>query len=115
MLGAQFDDTIAYSDHPMDVHNAKTSQQTLTQLHTVGPIPYRAMVTGEIRNLITSGRCISADRMAHATMRVMATAMAVGEAAGVAASISCKDGVSVADVPAAELRDILRSQGGIVD
>lgn len=115
MQGVRFEDTIAYSAHPMDVHNAKSSKQTLIQLHTTGPIPYWAMVTGEINNLIVSGRCISADRMAHATMRVMATAMAIGEAAGVAASISCKCGVTTAEVPAEKLREILRNQGAIVE
>ena len=48
-------------------------------------------------------------------MRVMATAMAIGEAAGVAASISCKCGVTTAEVPAEKLREILRNQGAIVE
>ena len=113
--GVQFADIIAYSAHPMDVHDAKNSKQTLKQLPVPGPIPYRTMVTAEVKNMIAAGRCISADRMAHASLRVMATAMAIGEAAGVAAAISCKEDRAVTEVPAEELRGVLRSQGAVID
>ncbi len=115
MEGTPFEDTIARSAHPMDIHIANSSKQTLIAMEKAGFIPYRSMVTGEIRNLIAAGRCVSAERKAFASIRVMAPVMAMGEAAGVAAAICCRTGVGAADVPALKLRDILRGQGAIVD
>ncbi len=51
-------------------------------------IPYRCLIPAEIDNLLVAGRCISCDRAALASMRVMPTCMFIGAAAGLAASQS---------------------------
>ena len=50
-------------------------------------IPYGVMVPKKIDNLLVTGRCISATHEAIASARITATAMALGQAAGAAASI----------------------------
>lgn len=54
-------------------------------------IPYRCIVPLKNRNLYTAGRCISGTHRAHASYRVMNTAMNLGEAAGVAAALCVKE------------------------
>lgn len=49
-------------------------------------IPYRALVTNEVPNLIVAGRCISASFVLQASMRIQLTCMSIGEAAGIAAA-----------------------------
>ena len=49
-------------------------------------IPYRAMITDAVKNLIVAGRCISASFILQASMRIQPTCMSIGEAAGIAAA-----------------------------
>ncbi len=50
------------------------------------PIPLRCLHSADTPNLFAAGRCADGDRMAGASMRVMGTALATGQAAGVAAA-----------------------------
>lgn len=45
-------------------------------------------------NLLIAGRCVSAEHDAHASLRVGATCMAMGQAAGLAAAIAIDDGIA---------------------
>ena len=83
--GVQFDDTIAFCAHPIDIHQADGNGQRLAELPAPGPIPLRCLQSVNIGNLLATGRAISCDGEAFASLRVMATAFALGEAAGVSA------------------------------
>lgn len=50
-------------------------------------IPYGALVSATHPNLLAAGRTISCDRAAFSSLRVMGTAFATGQAAGVAAAL----------------------------
>ena len=92
--GREFPDTVAQSSYPIDVHDAKGSGSVIKKPQTgIFSIPYRSMVTDEISNLIVTGRCISTEHEAHASMRVMITCMRLGEAAGMAAVESIGSGI----------------------
>ena len=52
-------------------------------------IPYRCLTPKEMPNLLTAGRCISCDEIAHGSVRVMPTCLVVGEGAGIAAGDGC--------------------------
>ena len=62
-------------------------------------------------NLIVPSRCLSADQIASASIRVQAPIMCLGQAAGVAAAMCVKNGVSVHDVDVPALRETLISWG----
>ncbi len=109
--GVECEDSIARMAHPMDIHSAKDNSQILIHLTNAGKIPYGTMIPQEYDNLLAVGRCSSADRSAYASMRVQATLMAMGEAAGVAASI--KEG-AMKDVNIKELQKILTERGAII-
>ena len=97
MSGIDFDDAIASSSYPIDVHHHDGAKDN-TLIRPAGGayfIPYRSMVTNEIGNLLVAGRCISSDYAAHAGLRVTITCMRLGEAAGVAAKESIQSGTPV--------------------
>jgi len=53
-------------------------------------IPLRALIAKDVDGLMMAGRCISGDFIAHASYRVTGNAVAMGEAAGVVASIAAQ-------------------------
>ncbi len=106
-----FEDSVARGAHPIDIHRATDSKQDVKFLSRAGFVPYRSMVSDEFDNIIVAGRSISADRATFASIRVQATAMALGQAAGTAAAICLKDGSSVHKANVKELIALLKSQG----
>mgnify|MGYP000190209564 FL=1 len=69
-----------------------------------------------MKNLLCPSRCVSAERVAYASLRVQATLMALGQAAGVAAALCRRTGngdVAAVDTPAL-LRE-LHALGGITE
>lgn len=86
--GKTFPCPVARCAHPMDVHKAASSQQTLTRLERPAYVPHTALLPQGVDNLIAAGRCISADREAYASLRVQGTLMSIGAAAGIMAAHS---------------------------
>ena len=91
--GHTFEDAVVKSSYPIDIHDTNGVDSVIKKPKTgVFYIPYRAMVTEEVSNLILAGRCISTEYEAHACVRVMITCMRMGEVAGLAAAESIKLG-----------------------
>lgn len=109
----RFEDSIARSAHPIDIHRPTDTTQDVHFLSEAGYIPYRSMVVRNYPNLLTAGRCISADRMAFASIRVQAPAMALGQAAGVAAALCALTNTLVYDLNINMLQEKLALQGAI--
>ena len=65
-------------------------------------------------NIIVAGRCVSSDRLANSGLRVQASCMGMGQAAGVAATLAAKAGTTPLDVPLKEIHALLREHGQIV-
>lgn len=74
-------------------------------------VPYRSLVPVQIDNLLTAGRCISADHVAESGVRAISLCVMTGQAAGTAAGLCLRDGRAPADVPVPELQDMLRAGG----
>ncbi|MBQ9080215.1 MAG: FAD-dependent oxidoreductase [Clostridia bacterium] len=74
----------------IDIHNPAGGGQAEGFAQPAQPydIPYGALLPVGIEGLLTAGRCISGSHRAHASYRVMAICMAMGEAAGVAAALA---------------------------
>lgn len=77
-------------------------------------IPYRCLTALGFSNLLVSGRCISATMEGMSSSRVMGTCMAIGQAAGTAAAMAARDGISVQDVDVSALRSALCADGALV-
>jgi len=89
----KFDDAVAKTAWYIDAHGEKVGEYLAKGEYY--EIPYRALITNEIDNLIVAGRCISATFILQASMRIQPTCMSLGEAAGAAAAYSKKRGIAV--------------------
>ncbi|MDE4275033.1 FAD-dependent oxidoreductase [Phaeobacter gallaeciensis] len=85
--GRQRDDEVAKAAWPMEDHTVP-GQPIYTPVGGTGcaSIPLDALRAKGVDNLYFAGRTIGADPMAYASIRVMGTAFATGEAAGRAAA-----------------------------
>lgn len=107
----RFDDAIAVASYPIDIHRPGDEGCTLIWCGDCYDIPYRTLVPTRVDNLLVAGRCISTTHEAMASIRVMATCMALGEAAGRAARLAVRTGVTPAAVNPQTLRQELRAHG----
>jgi len=73
--------------------------------------PYRAMLPKEIDQLIVAGRHYSATPQAQKSSREIPPCMAMGEAAGVAATVALNAGVSVRKADIKAIQKQMRAQG----
>ena len=98
---------------PIDVHDPLGKELYWTQTDTANcyDIPYRVMLPGTPVNLLVTGRSISATHEAAASARITPTAMALGEAAGIAAALAENGNVGLVSIPA--LQERIRDAGGI--
>ncbi|MCF0174942.1 MAG: FAD-dependent oxidoreductase [Bacteroidales bacterium] len=106
-----YQDSISRGAHPIDIHVAKGASQNITFLESPAYIPYRSLIAENFPNLLVAGRCISADKTAFASIRVQASCMGIGQAAGVAAALCNKNGCDVQNTDMNELIDTLRKIG----
>ena len=89
LTGARFDDEIALATWPMEFREtAKGPKLRYPEGNRPAGIPLRCLKPGGIGRLFVAGRCISTDHEAQASIRVMGTCFATGEAAGRAAARS---------------------------
>ncbi|MCU0982933.1 MAG: FAD-dependent oxidoreductase, partial [Pirellulaceae bacterium] len=82
------EDTIALAAYFIDIHSSKDFTSRNTRIDQPFGIPYHCLVSETVDNLMMAGRCISVDNIVFGSTRVMATCMAVGEAAGVGAALA---------------------------
>ena len=120
--GRRFPDAVVHeANFPIDIHNPAGAGQAVGEEIcpvTAKPydIPFRAMRPLHVSNLITAGRCISGTHEAHASYRIMRIVMAMGQAAGAAASLMGEKGLSsTAELDADLLRARLISRGVVLE
>ncbi|MBR6709516.1 MAG: FAD-dependent oxidoreductase, partial [Clostridia bacterium] len=115
--GKKFEDRIAAYAFGMDVHPRSPEMHGNFKIQSaeVYYIPYRSMLPLNCDNLIVAGKTVSCASQAAGGLRVMPCAMAMGEAAGIAAALAIRDGSSPDTVSVAELQNILRARGAILD
>ena len=91
----KFPDAVCRSAYPIDIHDENLSLSHMLKDGEFYEIPYRALVTNELSNLLVVGRCISANFSAQASVRIQPTCMSMGEAAGIAAAYGLKNNFPV--------------------
>ena len=115
--GKKFADTVAVYGFGMDIHNRKEGETGNFKIE-IAPryyIPYRSLVPKNCSNLLVAGKTLSCESQAVGGMRCMPAAMAMGQAAGIAASMAIQGGREVRDIDVSALQAELRSQGAILD
>jgi len=113
VAGRTFDDAVARSAYPIDIHNPSGSGTTTHRLPpgTSYEIPYRCLVPRAVDGLLVAGRCISTTHEALASTRLTPTVMTLGQAAGTAAALALESGVAPRAVAARALRERLIAAG----
>jgi hypothetical protein len=110
LAGRRFPDEIAIGGYPIDIHSPKGGDCYLEHVPLYG-IPYRCLTPVGQDTLLVAGRNISADHTALASARVMATCIAMGQAAGVAGAMAAAEETPTRDVNIARLQSTLLAQG----
>lgn len=105
----KFHDAVCRTAYPIDIHDKTLNLGELLKRGEFYEIPYRALVTNEIENLAVVGRCASGNFAAQASMRIQPTCMSMGEAAGIAASYSLKNNISMNNVQWDKIPENIRS------
>lgn len=114
----RFPDTVACGGYPIDIHSPdgldekSGINEDFRQGQTYS-IPLSSMY-GEIRNLITVGRCISATFEAQAAIRVSPIAGAIGQAGGAAAAVCASRKTDIQDADICAVRKLLREQNAYI-
>lgn len=100
--GNRFKDSVAFGSYTID---SKEIDESLPPYQ----IPLRSLLVAGVDNMMVVGRCLSADRLAMSSARVMATCCLTGQAAGIAAVLACQKRVNLRKVDPAEVRKYLIS------
>ncbi len=126
------EDPIAISSFPIDSHDCQRialqgggviNEGTIFPVRKTNPkvgypyqVPYRAILpkADQCNNLLVPV-ALSCTHVAMSSLRIEGAWMAIGQGAGVAASISAKQGVTVQNLPYPILRERLLKQGQVVD
>ena len=74
-------------------------------------LPLGSILPQNIDNLLVAGRCISADEEAMGNLRLIPVCTATGQAAGTAAAMAIKQGISPKKLDVAALQGDLMNQG----
>ena len=114
MTGGNFDDSIGCSSHHVDGPGMTEELRALYRDKWMFHIPYRIMLPAKVKNLLVACRAASATKTASGALRVTVSCMQMGEAAGVAAAMAAKEGISPDEIDVKALQKILLDGGAII-
>ena len=125
-----FPDEICRNAYGIDVHNCSREKAIALTEKTIDElkerlkrvlnhmeagksfgVPYRCLTPRGLDNVLVAGRCISTDRQANGSIRIMACCLNTGEAAGIAAAMAAADSGNVHAVRVDKLRETLKAYG----
>jgi len=112
------EDSIMIAANSVDVHGRfgpKSNEYITIPEGKFYGIPYGTLVPENCSNLLVAGRCISAESEAAGAIRVMPPCMGMGQAAGVAAALSCRTKADVRELNVTELRRELQKNGVLLN
>ena len=106
-------DAVARVRYAIDIHNPDGTGTEILDMPEDDwyEVPYGCLVARDRANLLIGGRPVSADHAIHSSLRVMAPACTLGQAAGLAAALAVRHGCRPADLDGTEVRRQLRARG----
>ena len=104
---ARFDDSIGIFPEFIDGYGVLVLPTTGRYFQ----VPFGILVPQGVENLLVAGRCVAGDKVSHAATRNQMCCAVTGQAAGVAAADSLKEGTSSGLVDTAPVQTALRRQG----
>ncbi len=116
LSGKKFVTAIGQGAHHVDIHGAGTDQVRIPVKNGFTyDIPFDCLLPQYLNNVLVAGRCISSDRGANGSVRVMGTCIVTGQASGVAAAIACKQRINdVRKINIDNIRKCLAADGAML-
>lgn len=74
-------------------------------------LPYGSLLPQGVDNLLVAGRCISAEEEAMGQLRLIPVCSATGQAAGTAAALAVREGVTPGKLDISQVQKVLTDQG----
>lgn len=114
---ASFNDSIGVNGWPMEQHVAGDVVFTfppIPQSRGFNELPYRMLVPEGVDNLLVAGRCASMTHEGQSAARVSGACFAMGEAAGLAASLALSGNTDPRDIAVEKLQQMLKQQGAFI-
>lgn len=100
LAGTRHPDEIALATWPLEFRETNRGPKLrYPEGDRPAGIPLGCLMPAGLRNIFTAGRCLSCDHDAQASIRVMGTCFATGQAAGIAAALASR-GESPEETPA---------------
>ncbi|WFU16581.1 FAD-dependent oxidoreductase [Bradyrhizobium sp. CB3481] len=114
---ASFEDSIGVNGWPMEQHVAGDvvfKFPPIPESRGFNELPYRMLVPEGIDNLLMAGRCASMTHEGQSAARVSGACFAMGEAAGLAASLALSGNTIPRDIAVEKLQQMLKQQGAFI-
>lgn len=116
----RFDDEVLLCGAPIEDHRKAADGEEETRWayvpdHSVYGVPYRTLVPMGRDDVWVVGRCFSATHDAHASCRSMGQTMSMGQAAGLAATMSLDNDSGARGIDVARLRMSLAELGAVLE
>ena len=109
----RFPDAIARCAYMVDIHSPWGGGTDYIHLppDEFYEIPYRCVVPVSKINLTVGGRPVSADVAVHSSLRIMPTAISIGQGAGVGAALAALRNTTPDKIDGVEVRELLKKFG----
>jgi FAD dependent oxidoreductase len=114
---ASFEDSIGVNGWPIEAHVAGDvifKFPPIPESRGYNELPYRMLVTERIDNLLIAGRCASMSQEGQSAARVSGACFAMGEAAGLAASLALSGNTLPREIAIERLQQALKEQGAFI-
>lgn len=107
----RFPDAVGLSLSAVDIHEPGGEGGTMVTVAGGYGIPYRTLLPKGVEGVLVAGRCISTDDIAHGSTRNVPACALTGEAAGTAAALAAKAGVTPRQLNVADVQAALAAKG----
>ena len=116
IAGKHWADSICNAFYQIDLHVCDKAGGLMAkslQAGTVPTVPRGALLPVTSRRMMAAGRCVSSDRLANSALRVQASCMAMGQAAGALAALAVLQNLTPEELAMTEVKALLRHHGAI--
>ncbi len=107
----RFEDSIAISRSAIDIHEPGGEGGLMLSVGRGFGVPYRCLLPKGVEGVLVAGRCISADEVAHGSTRNVPVCALTGQAAGTAAALAARAGLTPRQLKVGDLQVRLAQQG----
>ena len=114
LSGKQYEDAVALTYYYIDIHHERGIEYQFLRDGVFPEIPLGALLPEQLPNLLCAGKALCCDERAFSALRVEASCMAMGQAAGAAAAQAVSEGVSPDRIALDRLRQTLKSHGAVL-